>query len=75
MWLCSLQDGITNSEKALWNSEHLKPYLNKGFECNFKTSYDNSIANLNAREFFDHEHFRTFLFMTSRASLFVTSTS
>ena len=33
--------------------------------------YDNSIANLNARELFDHEHFRIFPSMMSRVSLLV----
>ena len=30
--------------------------------------FDNSIANLNVREFFDYEHFRIFSSMTSRVS-------
>ena len=37
--------------------------------------FDNSIANLNAREFLDPVHFRIFSSMKSRMSLFVTSTT
>ena len=32
--------------------------------------FDSSIANLNARKFFDHEHFRIFSSMTPTVSLF-----
>ena len=37
-------------------------------------TFDNSIANLNTRYFFDHEHFRIFLSIASRVPWFIIST-